>query len=328
MGIYACNTSMENEAFFSSDGDILIVPQEGNIRVMTEFGPLEAEPKHIIVIPRGTKFAVSVDGETKGYYCEVYDGHFTLPDLGPIGTNGNANPRDFEYPKAKYFDEEKEMRVVQKYLGKFFEYKIPHSIFDVVAWHGNYVPFKYDCNHFNTMGSISFDHPDPSIFTVLTVQSTDPGQAACDFVIFPPRWLSMENTFRPPYYHRNTMNEFMGNIAGSYDAKEKGFVPGASSLHSCMSAHGPEAEVLEKASTMELKPTKVGEGCLAFMFETAYTMKVTRKFMHQFDQETEGKNVDPNGVVEEDYYKCWEGIKRLFDPNDKDAGYKKLKKSE
>lgn len=253
MGMYTCNASMENEAFFNSDGDLLIVPQQGKLSVMTEFGQLEAEPWEIIVIQRGIKFAVSVEGETKGYYCELYDGHFTLPDLGLIGTNGNANPRDFQYPKAKYFDDTNEMRIVQKFLGKFFEYTLPHNIFDVVAWHGNYVPYKYDCHHFNAMGSISYDHPDPSIFTVLTCQTNDPGLAACDFAIFAPRWLSMENTFRPPYYHRNTMNEFMGNIAGTYDAKEKGFVPGAASLHSCMSAHGPEAEVLEKASTMELK---------------------------------------------------------------------------
>jgi homogentisate 1,2-dioxygenase len=268
MGVYTCNTSMENEAFFDSDGDILIVPQLGRLSIMTEFGLLEVEPWEFIVIQRGIKFAVSVEGESRGYYTEVFDGHFVIPDLGPIGTNGNANARDFEVPKAKYFDDETEMKVIQKYLGKFFQYTIPHNVFDIVAWHGNYYPYKYDCHHFNVMGSVSFDHPDPSIFTVLTCQTTDPGLAACDFAIFAPRWLTMENTFRPPYFHRNTMNEFMGNIAGSYDAKEKGFIPGAASLHSCMSAHGPEAEVVEKASTVDLKPQKVGEGCLAFMFET------------------------------------------------------------
>lgn len=232
MGMYTCNESMHDEAFFSSDGDILIVPQVGKLSIMTEFGLLEIEPWQIAVIQRGIKFSVAVEGDSRGYYCEVYDGHFTIPDLGPIGTNGSANPRDFEYPTAKYFDEEKPFRVVQKYLGKFFEYTHNFNVFDVVAWHGNYVPYRYDCRHFNTIGSISYDHPDPSIFTVLTCQTTDPGQAACDFVIFPPRWLSMEDTFRPPYYHRNTMNEFMGNIAGTYDAKEKGFIPGAASLHS------------------------------------------------------------------------------------------------
>ena len=254
MGIFTCNASMDNEAFFSSDGDILLVPQLGKISVMTEFGLLEADAWEIIVIPRGVKFSVSVEGDTRGYYCEVYDGHFTIPDLGPIGTNGNANPRDFEYPTAKYIDDtECKMRVVQKFLGKFFEYTVERNIYDVVAWHGNYSPFKYDCRHFNAMGSISYDHPDPSIFTVLTCQTTDPGQAACDFVIFAPRWLTMEDTFRPPYYHRNTMTEFMGNISGQYDAKETGFCPGAASLHSCMSAHGPESEVYKKASTVDLK---------------------------------------------------------------------------
>lgn len=253
MGVYTCNTSMKNEAFFSSDGDIVILPQLGKLSIMTEFGQLTAEAWHIVVIPRGIKFAVEVEGDSRGYYTEIYDGHLQIPDLGPIGTNGNANPRDFEIPKAKYFDETDDFRIIQKYLGKFFEYTIPHNIFDIVAWHGNYYPYRYDCHHFNTIGSISYDHPDPSIFTVLTCQTPDHGQAAMDLAIFPPRWLSMEDTFRPPYFHRNTMNEFMGNIAGKYDAKEEGFVPGAISLHSCMSAHGPEAEVVEKASTVELK---------------------------------------------------------------------------
>lgn len=326
MGMYTCNESMFNTAFFSADGDLLIVPQQGTLTVMTEFGLLSCAPKEIMVIQRGIKFQVSVDGDCRGYYCEVYNGHFTIPDLGPIGTNGSANPRDFEYPKAKYIDDEVEWRVVQKYLGKFFEYKLEHSCFDTVAWHGNYVPYKYNTDYFNTIGSISYDHPDPSIFTVLTCQTTDPGQAACDFVIFPPRWLSMEDTFRPPYYHRNTMNEFMGNIIGTYDAKEKGFIPGAASLHSCMTGHGPEAEVLEKASTVDLKPSKVGEGSLAFMFETAYTMKLTKNFMHDNESQTDGKDVDSYKTVETDYYKCWKGVKRLFDPTNPDAGYKNLKK--
>lgn len=250
----------------------------------TELGKLYIRPKEIVVIPRGVKH--HIEGETendfyRGWMAEVYKGHFCIPDLGPIGANGCANERDFQAPVAAYYEDhsipadQKQWTVIAKFNGKFFEYTQDHTPFDVVAWHGNYYPYKYDLNNFNAMGSITFDHPDPSIFTVLTVQSDDPGQAILDFVIFPPRWLVAEHTFRPPYYHRNTMSEFMGNIAGTYDAKEKGFCPGASSLHSCMSGHGPEAEVFVKASKADLKPFKVSPDGLAFMFETCYIMKLT-----------------------------------------------------
>jgi homogentisate 1,2-dioxygenase len=198
-----------------------------------------------------------LDGEARGYMCEVYKGHFVIPDLGPIGSNCLANPRDFETPIAWYEDKSEDWTVISKFQGKFFQYSIDHCPFNIVAWHGNYAPYKYDLRKFNTIGSISYDHPDPSIFTVLTVQSDDPGMAVCDFVIFPPRWLVAEHTFRPPYYHRNTMTEFMGNIGGEYDAKV-GFVAGASSLHSAMSGHGPDAEVFDKASNSDLKPQLVG----------------------------------------------------------------------
>lgn len=294
--LYAITDNMVNdykkEAMYSADGDFLIVPQEGDLYITTEFGRFVVEPLEIIVIPRGIKFSVDVapgkkpgdeDSDEKpkafarGYICETYKGHFTLPDLGPIGSNSLANPMHFKTPVSYYEDVEdsEEWTITAKFGDQFHEYTQDHSPFDVVAWHGNYHPYKYDLRLFNTVGSISYDHPDPSIFTVLTCQSDDPGQAVVDFVIFPPRWLVAENTFRPPYYHRNTMSEFMGNIAGTYDAKEKGFVPGASSLHLTMSGHGPEAAVFEKASNMELPPMKVGEGSMAFMFETCYLMKLT-----------------------------------------------------
>ena len=229
--------------------------------ITTEFGRLIIEPQEIAVIQRGIKFKVNLDNQgelianidentptARGYMCEVYQGYFTLPDLGPIGANSLANPMHFQTPVAWYEDSNSEHEIINKFSGEFFTYQINHSPFDIVAWHGNYAPYKYDLRLFNTVGSISYDHPDPSIFTVLTCQSDDPGQAVCDFVIFPPRWLVAEHTFRPPYFHRNTMSEFMGNLAGVYDAKEYGFIPGASSLHSCMSGHGPEEAVFEKAS--------------------------------------------------------------------------------
>jgi homogentisate 1,2-dioxygenase len=299
MHMFSFNASMVDEAFYNSDGDMLFVAQEGNITFRTEFGVIQIAPKEIAVIQRGIKFGVEVKGPVRGYFCELFKGHFVLPDLGPIGTNGLANPRDFETPVAWYEDEDKEFKLINKFCGEYFTATMDHSIYDVVAWHGNYAPYKYDLEKFNTIGSISYDHPDPSIFTVLTAQSDDPGQAVCDFVIFPPRWLVAEHTFRPPYYHRNTMSEFMGNIIGKYDAKEAGFCPGAASLHSSMTAHGPEAEVFEKASTAELKPMIVSPGGMAFMFETCYLLKMTQYAMDY-------NNIDL------DYYKCWKGIPNNF----------------
>ena len=304
--VYACNANMEKEAFYSSDGDILIVPQQGAILVKTEFGRMRVEPLEICVIQRGIKFSVDlIEGKSRGYITEVYKGHFVIPDLGPIGSNGLANPRDFETPVAWYEDIEEKWTIINKFQGKFFSIQYDHSPYDIVAWHGNYAPYKYDLRKFNTIGSISYDHPDPSIFTVLTAQSDEAGQAVCDFVIFPPRWLVAEKTFRPPYYHRNTMSEFMGNIAGVYDAKEAGFGPGASSLHSAMSGHGPENDVFLKASNADLKPMKIGEGSMAFMFETAYQLKLT-------DYAVDEKNIDVN------YYKCWENLPKVFNKDKKE----------
>lgn len=275
---------------------------------MTEMGRFVIKQKEIIVIPRGIKFAIDMDrtGESeaqnstcRGWVAECYSGHFQIPDLGPIGSNGLANERDFQAPTAFYIDEsEVNWTVVARFSGKTHTYTQGHCPFDVVAWHGNYYPFKYDLNNFATIGSISFDHPDPSIFTVLTVQSNDPGQAVLDFVIFPPRWLVGEDTFRPPYFHRNTMSEFMGNIAGTYDAKEKGFVPGASSLHSCMTGHGPEAEVFDKASNAELKPMFIGKDSLAFMFETCFQLSVTDYAI--------------SAHVDKEYNECWHKLPRQF----------------
>ncbi len=241
----------------------------------------------------------------RGWLAELFKGHFVIPDLGPIGANGLANERDFEAPVAAYENKQgEEWTVVNRFAGKVFQYKQDHSPYDVVAWHGNYYPYKYDLNKFNTIGSISYDHPDPSIFTVLTAQTDDPGQAALDFVIFPPRWLVAEHTFRPPYYHRNCMSEFMGNISGTYDAKEAGFGPGASSLHSMMSAHGPEGDVFEKASNNAQVPSKTPEDSLAFMFETCYMLKLTDYAMH-------------HAGVDDTYAKCWQNLKPHFNKNSK-----------
>ena len=277
--IYSAGKDMpDRTAFYSADGDLLIVPQHGSLDIQTELGYLLVRPNEIAVIPRGIRHRVSLpDGLARGYILELYQGHFTLPELGPIGSNGLANERDFQVPKAHYQQDTASVwQIVSKFNGSLFSAEQRHTPFDVVAWHGRYYPYKYDLGRFNTIGSISFDHPDPSIFTVLTAPSSTPGTAVADFVIFPPRWLVQEDTFRPPWYHRNTMSEFMGLVAGEYDAKEAGaFRPGGASLHNTMSGHGPDAAAFEQASNCGLGPVKVGEGSMAFMFESCLMMGVT-----------------------------------------------------
>ncbi|EXF76709.1 homogentisate 1,2-dioxygenase [Colletotrichum fioriniae PJ7] len=308
MYVYAAGRSMDSKAaFYSADGDLLIVPQEGTLDIRTEHGWLLVRPLEIAVIPRGVKYQVHLpSGPARGYALELYQGHFTLPELGPIGTNGLANARDFQVPVA-CFDEdfgatahegENNYTITVKFNNDYFSATQPHTPFDVVAWHGNYYPYKYDLGRFNTIGTISYDHPDPSIFTVLSAPSGVPGTAIADFVIFPPRWLVAENTFRPPYYHRNTMSEFMGLITGGYDAKrggKGGFVPGGASLHNTMSGHGPDAESGEGARNAELKPAKVGEGSCAFMFEscamvgvTEWGLRTCKKVQQQYAEESWG----------------------------------------
>ncbi|KAL9055302.1 MAG: hypothetical protein Q9162_003609 [Coniocarpon cinnabarinum] len=286
----------EHEAFYSADGDLLIVPQHGVLSIQTELGRLLVRQNEIAVIPRGIRHRVTLPhGPVRGYALELYQGHFDLPDLGPIGTNGLANERDFQVPVA-YFNEDSSnaWHVLAKFGGHLFAAEQDHTPFDIVAWHGTYYPFKYDLGRYNTMGTVSFDHPDPSIYTVLTAQSDHAGTAVADFVIFPPRWLVGEDTFRPPWYHRNTMSEFMGLIHGSYDAKQGGgFQPAGASLHNCMSAHGPDASTHDKASNADLKPMKVGEGSMAFMFEsclmvgvTEWGLKTCRKVQQDYNEES------------------------------------------
>ncbi|HKR27744.1 MAG TPA: homogentisate 1,2-dioxygenase [Acidobacteriaceae bacterium] len=296
--LYAANASMKGRYFYNADGEMLIVPQQGTLRLATELGILGVAPGEIAIIPRGIKIRVELDGPSRGYICENYGVHFRLPDLGPIGANGLANPRDFLAPVAAYEDLNGDFRVVAKFLGRLWEAEIDHSPLDVVAWHGNYAPYKYDLSRYNCINTVSFDHPDPSIYTVLTSPSVLPGTANVDFVIFPPRWLVAEHTFRPPWFHRNMMNEFMGLVFGEYDAKAEGFLPGGASLHNCMSGHGPDAETWEKASNAELKPVKL-ENTLAFMFETGLPVRPTK-----FALETK--------ILQHEYYECWQGLKKHF----------------
>ena len=300
--LYAANRPMQDRYFYDADGELLIVPQQGRLHIATEFGVIDLAPQEIAVVPRGCRFQVSLpDGEARGYICENFGPLLRLPDLGVIGSNGLANPRDFLTPRARYEDREGSFELIAKLGGRLWRAAIDHSPLDVVAWHGNYAPYKYDLRRFNTIGSISYDHPDPSIFLVLHAPSDTPGVDWLDFVIFPPRWLAAEDTFRPPWYHRNIASEFMGLVHGAYDAKAEGFVPGGASLHNCMSGHGPDGDTFEKASRADTsKPHKVDD-TMAFIFETRTLIKPTRYALE-------------SAQLQSRYYECWQNLKKNFSP--------------
>jgi homogentisate 1,2-dioxygenase len=292
MHLYHATQDMVRRAFVSADGELLILPEMGGLRLLTEFGRIDVEPGQVALIPRGVRFRVELtDGTARGYVAENHGQPFRLPDLGPIGSNGLANPRDFETPVAWFEDVEGEYELVQKFLGSLWTTELGRSPLDVVAWHGNLAPCRYDLSRFNTIGTVSFDHPDPSIFTVLTSPSDVPGTANVDFVIFPPRWMVAEDTFRPPWFHRNTMSECMGLITGAYDAKADGFRPGALSLHNQMSGHGPDVASWRGASEAELKPHKI-DGTMAFMIESRWVFRATEHALK-------------TGALDEDYDEVW-----------------------
>jgi len=302
--VYACNRSMRGRFFYDADGELLIVPQQGALRIATELGVLDAAPGEIALVPRGLRFEVALADEAtpaRGYVCENYGAQFRLPELGPIGANGLANARDFLAPVAAYRDEDGDFELVAKSGGQLWRAPIDHSPLDVVAWHGNCAPYKYDLGRFNAINTVSFDHADPSIFTVLTSPSDTPGTANADFVIFPPRWLVAEDTFRPPWFHRNAMSEYMGLIRGAYDAKAEGFVPGGASLHNAMSGHGADAATFERASSAPLAPHKLVD-TLAFMFESRYVIHPTPFALAAKE-------------LQRDYAACWRGLARHFNPN-------------
>ena len=299
--IYRANRSMVDRYFYTADGELLIVPEQGALVLHTELGVMALSPGEIAVIPRGVRFAVKLSTTAaRGYVCETYGEAFRLPELGPIGSNGLANPRDFLTPVAAYEDRPGPVELVAKLDGQFWATELEHSPLDVVAWHGNYAPYKYDLSRFNTIGTISFDHPDPSIFTVLTSPSEQPGTANVDFVIFPPRWLVAEDTFRPPWFHRNVMSEYMGLIHGVYDAKADSFLPGGGSLHNCMSGHGPDAETFERATSSVLAPHRISD-TLAFMFETRLPIRPTRFALS-------------TAALQSHYDRSWIGLGRRFQP--------------
>ncbi|MGH8042142.1 MAG: homogentisate 1,2-dioxygenase [Rudaea sp.] len=300
--VYVANRSMQGRFFYDADGELLIVPQQGRLRIVTELGIIGIEPREIAVIPRGVRFRVELlDAQARGYVCENFGALLRLPDLGPIGSNGLANARDFLTPVAAFEDIEGDFELIAKFQGHLWRAPIGHNPLDVVAWHGNYAPYKYDLRRFNAIGSISYDHPDPSIFLVLHSPSDTPGTSNMDFVIFPPRWLVAENTFRPPWFHRNVASEFMGLIHGVYDAKAGGFVPGGASLHNCMSGHGPDAATFDKASAADTaKPEHILD-TMAFMFETRAVIRPTRQALEA-------------PQLQRDYAACWAGLSKHFQP--------------
>lgn len=305
--LYACNKAMQGRFFYNADGEMVVVPQQGRLTIKTEFGVLEAEPQQIALIPRGVRFWVELpDGASRGYVCENFGAALRLPELGPIGSNGLANARDFEAPQAAYEDVDGDFELIAKFQGSLWSAAINHSPLDVVAWHGTHVPYRYDLRRFNAIGSISYDHPDPCIFTVLTSPSDTPGTANMDFAIFPPRWLVAEHTFRPPWFHRNIASEFMGLIHGEYDAKtsgeEGGFAPGASSLHNCMTGHGPDAASYEKAIAVDTNEPQHVTDTMAFMFETRNVIHPTRQALESPQRQR-------------DYQQCWQGLQKHFDPS-------------
>ncbi len=302
--LYAATASMKKRFFYSADGEFLIVPQLGGLTLRTELGVIGVEPGEIAVIPRGIKFAVDLaDEAARGYVCENYGAPLQLPDLGPIGANGLANPRDFLTPVAAFEDKRGAYEVIAKFGGKTWRGEYDHSPLNVMAWHGNYAPYKYDLSLFNTINTVSYDHPDPSIYTVLTSPSHPAGTANVDFVIFPPRWMVAEHSFRPPWFHRNVMCEFMGLISGIYDGKEGEaggtFAPGGCSIHNCMSGHGPDAAVVKKAMEADLLPQKIAQESLAFMFESRYVFRPTAQALKA-------------KTLQKDYFQAWQGIKRIY----------------
>jgi homogentisate 1,2-dioxygenase len=300
---YVANRSMRDRFFYDADGELLIVPQLGRLRLATELGIVELEPMEVAVIPRGIRFSVELlEPQARGYVCENYGAPFRLPDLGPIGSNGLARSRDFQTPVAWFEDRNGEFELVAKFLGSLWSARIDHSPFDVVAWHGNYAPYKYNLRRFNAIGSISYDHPDPSIFLVLQAGGDSSGGSAIDFVLFPPRWLVMIDTFRPPWFHRNVASEFMGLIEGVYDAKDAGFLPGGASLHNCMSGHGPDAATVERASRADTTRPEYLAHTMAFMFETRGVICPTPASLAL-------------PQLQRDYAQCWRSLPRRYSPD-------------
>lgn len=270
---YRATADMEDHAFTNADGDLLVLPQQGRLIALTEFGALEVEPGEVLLLPRGLRVSILVpDGEAQGYAAEIFAGHFQLPERGPIGANGLVDERHFRGPTPYYEDRlAPGFRMTHKFGGALSEATQDHSPFDVVGWHGAYLPLAYRFSAFSPVSNTAFDHTDPSAFTVLSAALDEEGANALDLVVFPARWDPTEHTFKPPYFHRNVTTEINGIIEDpSLNAP---FTTGMVFVTPSMTPHGVRAGAVErflaKSDEAADRPTKSSSKSLWFQFETA-----------------------------------------------------------
>ncbi|KAH9884385.1 homogentisate 1,2-dioxygenase [Xylariomycetidae sp. FL2044] len=275
--MYMANTSMPNRAFCNNDGDMLIIPQEGRLDIQTEFGRLMVRPGELVVVQAGMRFTVGLpDGPSRGYIQEIFGSHYELPELGPVGSNGMAQPRDFEIPVASFDVDLSPWTVVVKLAGALFAYEQDHTPYDVVGWHGNYAPYKYAMEKFISSATVDRDQSDPSIYCVLTARSKIPGVSLSDFLVFTPKWCSTRNTFRPPYYHRNVATEIMGMPYGTWHGSATMLEPGGLTYEPSYMPHGESYERWKEATGADLQPARVGEGAMAFMMHISGHVSLTQ----------------------------------------------------
>ncbi|HEY3498273.1 MAG TPA: homogentisate 1,2-dioxygenase, partial [Polyangiaceae bacterium] len=307
--LYAANRNMEERAFYDADGELLLLPELGALRILTELGVLDVRPGEVALLPRGLRFSVALrEAAARGYVAEVFGRHFRLPERGPIGSNGLAEARHFRTPAAWHEDRlAPGYRIAAKLGGALYEARQDHSPFDVVAWHGNHCPYVYDLALFTPAGYTRVDHPDPSIHTVLSAPLDERGTHSLDLVVFPPRWDATEGTFRPPYFHRNATTEING-IVREVSSPGSMFVPGCLFLTPSMTPHGPVAAGVERAFSLSDaeadKPHRYSENACWFQFETALPFSLTpwaRNAPHRLH----------------DWHSKWGSYRSYFDPGSK-----------
>ncbi|KAH9874017.1 hypothetical protein IAQ61_004645 [Plenodomus lingam] len=308
--VYMINSSMERRAFCNADGDFLICAQLGTLDIVTEMGKIFLQPGEICVIQRGIRFCMNLAPDTKvarGYITEVWGSMWELPDLGPLGGHGLANPRDFLYPVAAIDDNlHVDWQIVNKINGELVAIQQDHSPFDLVAWHGNVVPYKYDLTKFSSQNSTSIDHTDPSIFTVLTAKSRDPLTPLADFLWFGPRWDVATNTFRLPYFHRNSASEFLACLYGQGLGRSDDFQPGGGSFEGGHTPHGGFHEGYQHGMRIhESQPEKILTEQLTIMIESS------RLFLWTEWARKGCGVIDEHGTN----YKVWEALPDRFSAN-------------
>lgn len=236
---YAATRSMESRAFYSADGDLLILPERGAFTLLTELGALAVAPGSLAIVPRGLAFSILLHDEPiRGYVAEPFGGGFRLPERGPVGANGLADARHFHAPAAWHEDRlAPGFTLVAKLGGALHAAPLDHTPFDVAGWFGNHVPYVYDLADFSPVGNTLLDHGDPSIYCVLSAPNLD-------LIVFPPRWDATAHTFRPPYFHRNTIAEINGILRD--DEHHAPFVPGCVFITPPLTPHGVGGRTVER----------------------------------------------------------------------------------